>query len=193
MASQKEASSVDDDESMEIDEEQEALNSLVSLTEYVQERNYSKMAKFFNDLMAAYAVKLNSKGNNTVQLVPDQVEPAYTGVHINTEKYEEADFYRMLDAFKSSQMIHAKYALKIVQDAIEKLENFSNISHCNLKKSQTSLPAVLIVGDLHGSMRDLIYIVDKYGVPGKKYRFVFNGDYVGMVFFKISNEFIALY
>jgi hypothetical protein len=183
MATKMEASSTNDNESMEIDEEQEALNSLVNLTEYVQEQNYSKMTKFFNDLMAAYSVKLNSKeNNNTVQLVPELIEPAYTGVHISTEKYEETDLHRMLDAFKSKQIIHARYALKIVQDAIEKLENFSNISHCNLKKTQTQLPAILIVGDLHGSLRDLIYIVDKYGIPGKNYRFVFNGDYVGKLY-----------
>jgi len=36
----------------------------------------------------------------------------------------------------------------------------------------------IIVGDLHGSFRDLFHIINTFGIPGKHYNFVFNGDFV---------------
>ena len=31
---------------------------------------------------------------------------------------------------------------------------------------------------MHGSLKDLYHIIQKYGIPGKNYYFVFNGDFV---------------
>ena len=41
----------------------------------------------------------------------------------------------------------------------------------------TAASPVTIVGDLHGSMEDLEYIIDTYGLPGPNSRYIFVGDY----------------
>ena len=41
----------------------------------------------------------------------------------------------------------------------------------------TAVSPVTIVGDLHGSMEDLEYIIDTYGLPGANSRYIFVGDY----------------
>lgn len=39
-------------------------------------------------------------------------------------------------------------------------------------------PGCIIFGDLHGNFHDLCHVIDKYGLPGLNYKFVFNGDFV---------------
>jgi hypothetical protein len=151
--------------------ELEAFDAIVGISEMLQERNYTTMSKFFDDLLAVYAPNMQKP------LEPDHIDASYTGIHLN-EAYEESDLLKMLESFKNGQMIHAKYALKILHDAIELFQKYPNISECNMKKVRTQLPACIVVGDLHGSLKDLSYIIDKFGIPGKNYRFVFNGDFV---------------
>lgn len=57
--------------------------------------------------------------------------------------------------------------MQIVNDAIKHHKRYSNISNCNLANS--SLPGCILVGDLHGSFKDLYHIIEKFGVPGKNF------------------------
>ena len=156
---------------MTSNDELEAFDSIVPIAEMFQERSYTLMSKFFDDLFAVYSSKMEKP------YIPDQIDSNYTGIHLN-DAYEEADLIKMIESFKNGQMIHAKYALKILSDAINVFQARSNVSECNFKKAKTKLPSCIIVGDLHGSFKDLCYIIDKFGLPGKNYRFVFNGDFV---------------
>lgn len=151
--------------------ETNALNAVIEVNEMIQERNFTSMAKFFDDLFNI----VNSKIANQ-SLQPEYVEATYVGLHIN-ETYEESDFLKMLEEFKSNKMIHAKYAMKILKDAIRNFEKQPNVSMLNLNSHMTRLDTI-IVGDLHGNFRDLYHIIKKFGIPGKNYRFVFNGDFV---------------
>ena len=148
--------------------ERRALNALVGVCEMEQERNYASMSRFFDDLFAAFH-------NFKNLIVPHTVEQSYTGIHLNN-KYEESDFLKLVEQFRNNKILHAKYSLQIVKDALKKHKTFPNISQCDLSKS--SLPGAIIVGDLHGSFKDLHYIIEKFGIPGKNFRFVFNGDFV---------------
>ena len=152
--------------------EKEALNALVLVSEMIQERDYISMARFFNDIFSAYGSHLEK------EIIPESIESSYTGLHLG-EKYEESDFMQLVDNFYKGNMLHAKYALKIITDANNKLKSYSNIAYCDVKKMHTDLMGFVIVGDLHGSFKDLKYIIDKFGIPGKNYRMVFNGDLVG--------------
>jgi hypothetical protein len=147
----------------------EAFEALISLTEMVQERNYASLAQFFEHLFATYSDKFRSC------LKPDTIESNYTGIHFG-KIYEENDFLKMIDAFSNNQQLHAKYAVQILSHAVEKLKKMENIRTCDSTNSQT--PAIVIVGDLHGNFHDLLFIIRKFGIPGKKFRFVFNGDIV---------------
>jgi serine/threonine-protein phosphatase with EF-hands len=145
-----------------------ALNALVNICENEQEREYASISKFFDDLFIVF------ERNEQIDL-PEYVETCYTGIHLN-ETYEESDFLKMIEQFRNNKILHIKYALQILNDALVKHKQFSNISNCNLMYS--SLPSVIIVGDLHGSFKDLYYIIEKFGIPGKEHGFVFNGDFV---------------
>ena len=148
-----------------------AINALVVVNEMIQERNYTSLSKFFDDLFSLINLKI---AGNVIQ--PERIESSYVGLHIN-DVYEESDFFKMIESFRANQMIHAKYAIQILKDAIRNFEKQPNISELNLTLHKSRLDTI-IVGDLHGNFRDLYYIIKKFGVPGKSYRFVFNGDFV---------------
>ena len=156
--------------------EKEAMDALVLVSEMIQEKDYISMAKFFNDMFSAYGSQMKK------EVVPESIEPSYSGIHLG-EKYEDSDFMQLVDNFDKGNMIHAKYALKIIDDATNRFKRYSNIALLDVKKMQNKLRGFVIVGDLHGSFKDLKHIIDKFGIPGKHYRFVFNGDLVGKSFF----------
>ena len=132
-----------------------AINALVLVNESIQEQNYTTMANFFDDLFTLIKNKITDDAK-----YPDTVESSYVGVHIN-EKYEESDFLKMIEAFRGNQMIHAKYALQILNDAIRNYEKQPNIPQLNLNQHKSRADTI-IVGDLHGSFKDLYYIINKY-------------------------------
>lgn len=156
---------------MNTQSEKDALDALVGITEIFKEQGYVSMAKFFDSLFSAFSFKFGS------QVTPETVDETYTGIHLN-KSYEEGDLMLMIESFRNGHILHAKYALQILNDAIKLFEKLPAITVCDLKKTKTQLKGVLVVGDLHGSFRDLYYIIKKYDIPGKQYRFVFNGDFV---------------
>lgn len=158
-------------ESIVSEQMDEAFDSIVGFTEMIQERSYASLAQFFEHLFAAFSE------NFKTTLIPDTVETSYAGVHLGAE-YEENDFVKMINGFNKNQPIHAKYAYQILTDGVKKLKQVENIRICDLNQAVTQLPGVIIVGDLHGNFSDLFYIIKKFGIPGKNYRFVFNGDIV---------------
>jgi hypothetical protein len=146
--------------------EAEALNAVLHLTEHVQEQSFTSMASFFDDLFSAYSKNFGAEA------APDSIESTYTGVHLN-QTYEESDFEKMTTSFKNGSSLHAKYALQILRDSIAAFEKYPNVPECRMSSSNC-----IVVGDLHGSFKDLFYLIQRYGTPGKTCRFVFNGDFV---------------
>lgn len=62
--------------------------------------------------------------------------------------------------------------------------------------SDSCTPArVIVVGDIHGSLADLLYIVDHFGMPSSQNRFIFNGDFVdrGDMGIEIMSILMVLY
>lgn len=149
--------------------EREALNALLNFCELEQERHHVSMSLFFEDLFAVYH---DFKSLNTSELV---VESSYTGVHLS-ESYYEKEFLHLVEQFKNSKTLHIKYALQLVRDSLNKMKHLPNVCECDMRKS--NLNGCVIVGDLHGSFSDLYFIIKKYGIPGKNYFFIFNGDFV---------------
>ena len=145
-------------------EEIVALNSLRGLIEVVQERDFGSMARFFDDLFSVFSSQFSK------EIQPESVEASYTGIHLG-KVYKEEDFMKMVEEFQSGNKLHAKYALQILKDAIAAYQKYPNICEC--KDS-----SIIVVGDIHGSFRDLYYIIEKFGIPGKNNSFVFNGDFV---------------
>jgi serine/threonine-protein phosphatase with EF-hand domain len=144
----------------------DALTAVLNCVEMEEERYFVSTADLFNDLFQAYSLKVDPTKIITV-------ENSYVGLHLG--EYEASDFERLVQSFSNYENLHAFYALKIINDAKELLKKVPNIQTCTIKSNADNL---IIVGDLHGNFRDLKYIIDEYGLPGDKYQFIFNGDFV---------------
>ena len=143
-----------------------ALTAVLNCVEMEEERHFVSTADLFNDLFQAYSLKVDP-----AKVI--EVETSYVGLHLG--EYEASDFERLLTSFSNFENLHAIYTLKIINDAKALLKKMPNIQKCSLKSSSDNL---VLVGDLHGNFRDLKFIIDKYGIPGLKYKFIFNGDFV---------------
>jgi disulfide oxidoreductase YuzD len=165
-----------------MDIEREALHGLLSLTKLLNKNeneypnvNYSSdyiNSRSTSDTAAKLALEAKLKDkylNNEIN---------YQGITVQDGKYKESDFLKMIENFKHDILIKPKYALRILRDSIKLLETMPNITQCNLNKSNTVLDGFIVVGDLHGSLKDLSYIIDRFGIPGRRYRYIFNGDFV---------------
>ncbi|KAG5510932.1 hypothetical protein JKF63_06433 [Porcisia hertigi] len=64
--------------------------------------------------------------------------------------------------------------LKIVRSASKLLQKRSLVQHLTVPQSGT----LVIVGDLHGQMKDLEYILTFMGLPTAERHYLFNGDFV---------------
>ena len=106
--------------------ENEAIKGIVGITEMHQEREYALMAKFFDDMFGAYSLKVKNV------LEPKVIEEDYTGILLN-ESYNETDFTNMIESFKVGKIFHAKYAVRILKDSIEKFSKLPNVPVCHSK------------------------------------------------------------
>lgn len=144
-----------------------ALSKVLDLVEMEQEREFVSNAELFDQLIQAFSLESD--------LVPTSVAKDYVGLHLGT-LYEDNDFNLLLKSFKNNQKLDAFYALKIIKDAQIIFRNLPNISECELDADSDK--GCIVVGDLHGNFNDLCHLIEKYGIPGSHYKFIFNGDIV---------------
>lgn len=99
----------------------------------------------------------------------------YRGVHVVFPLRLDT-VLKLIDQFRNGIVLHRVYVYQIL-DEVEKLMRQANGSPMNTIK----LPAgvrVVVVGDLHGQLEDLLTIFEKCGLPSAKTWFLFNGDFV---------------
>ena len=162
----------------------DALQQVLGIVEMEQERSYLSNAEIFDQLLAAYSSQMNTYAT------PTGVASDYVGVHLG-KVYEDSDMDDLLKSFKNNQVLDAFYVLKLISDAKFVMQKMPNIREC-LVVDPTDR-GVVIVGDLHGSFNDLNNIIYKFGIPGRKYSFVFNGDFVDRGDKQIETLIILLY
>lgn len=76
-------------------------------------------------------------------------------------------------------MLHRSYVVQILEQAKSIIENLPNIVHINFPTSRLPIqPRITVVGDLHGQLKDLLYIFETRGFPSEVHQYVFNGDFV---------------
>ena len=65
---------------------------------------------------------------------------------------------------------------KLLRLSYKMLKEAPNVNHVSLKDSET----LIVVGDLHGQLGDLLHILDEAGLPSEPngVKYVFNGDFV---------------
>lgn len=155
--------------SLKEDEDNQIAFTILNELEYVEERDSIKLSQLFDSLFATFLEENEAKD------IKVEIEPNYNGLKFG-EKFEEGDFKQMLRDFRSNRQIHAKYAIKIFEEAIRLLSSLPNICEFNLKEETSD--ECIVVGDLHGHFEDLVSIMNRFNIPGKYYYFVFNGDWV---------------
>ena len=152
----------------------ETLSNILDIVEMEQERDCVSNAEIFDYLLIAFSSQMKEF------LVPNAPEKDYVGVHLG-QIYEDNDFDLLVKIFKNNQTLDAFYVMKIFNDAKERLGLMPNVRECVLTDAPDSTEdeqKVIIVGDLHGNFEDLCHILGKFGRPGSKYQFIFNGDFV---------------
>lgn len=102
-----------------------------------------------------------------------EVEPTYKGPHLGAT-LQESDLDILIAAFTDQTQLHYKYAFQLVSDAKNILDKDPNIMEFN----PTPNGHIVVVGDLHGQLFDLMTILRRTGLPSAKNIMIFNGDFV---------------
>jgi serine/threonine-protein phosphatase with EF-hand domain len=177
---------------------EKAAFNIVNLIEYAEEQDHLNLNKFFvrwielikkksNDEVTKYISSSIQDDMSQLNEADIKIEADYKGIHLSPE-FNEADFVKLLESFHTSQTLHTRYALLILNRAIEymqRLENVNEISvlederlRLNAEMSEEVDFRVNVVGDLHGQFVDLYTIFELNGLPAKSNMYLFNGDFV---------------
>ncbi|KAJ8338945.1 hypothetical protein SKAU_G00357310 [Synaphobranchus kaupii] len=80
----------------------------------------------------------------------------------------------LVEAFRNKQQLHSRYVLQLLLETWKLLRILPNINHV----STCQCKEIIICGDLHGQLEDLLLVFYKNGLPSLETPFVFNGDFV---------------
>ncbi|CAF3894546.1 unnamed protein product [Adineta steineri] len=162
--------------------------------EYAGEQDQLKLYNFFLELMQAVttnphdaqvvakvlrrnssltglAEELDLKHLTTPEAIT--VESSYRGPHIHTPIHK-GHFEALILAFQRGELLHAHYVLLILHELRHILKRLPNVNIVSTHQSRY----VTVVGDLHGSLADLMVIFHKNGLPSNENPYIFNGDIV---------------
>ncbi|CAF1453730.1 unnamed protein product [Rotaria magnacalcarata] len=109
------------------------------------------------------------------------IEPTYQGPHINLPLTKE-HFEVLILAFQRGELLHPHYVLVILHELRRLLKTLPNVNVVSTHLTKF----VTVVGDLHGSLADLMIIFHKNGLPSNENPYIFNGDIVDRGFQSIE-------
>ncbi|CAF3191088.1 unnamed protein product [Rotaria sp. Silwood2] len=181
--------------------------------EYAGEQNQLKLYNFFLELMQTVAKnprdvtvaakvlrRTSSISGIAEELELEQltspvtisVEALYQGPHVDLP-INKGHLESLIFAFQRGELLHAHYVLLILHELRRILKNLPNVNVVSTHQST----CVTVVGDLHGSLADLMIIFHKNGLPSNENPYIFNGDIVDRgfqsieIFLLISVAFIV--
>lgn len=99
----------------------------------------------------------------------------YRGVHVVFPLRLDT-VTKLIDQFRNGILLHRVYVHQILEEA----DKLFRVVHASPMNAINIPPGVtlIVVGDLHGQLEDLLTILDKNGVPSAKTWYLFNGDFV---------------
>ncbi|CAF4950538.1 unnamed protein product, partial [Rotaria sp. Silwood1] len=170
--------------------------------EYAGEQNQLKLYNFFLELMqtvaknprdvtvAAKVLRRSSSLSGIAEEIELEqlttpttvnVETSYQGPHISLPINKE-HFEALIHSFQRGELLHARYVLLILHELRRILKTLPNVNIVSTHQST----CVTVVGDLHGSLADLMIIFHKNGLPSNENPYIFNGDVVDRGFQSIE-------
>ncbi|UIZ27646.1 hypothetical protein KXD40_005824 [Peronospora effusa] len=99
----------------------------------------------------------------------------YRGVHVAFPLRLDT-VKRLINQFRNGILLHRVYVRQILDES-EKLFRTMHVTPMNEIEIPMGVQLV-VVGDLHGQLEDLLTIMDKNGVPSSNIWYLFNGDFV---------------
>lgn len=81
---------------------------------------------------------------------------------------------KMIEVCRRHGRFHFNTVVKVLRASYKILKAFPNVRHVKLSAKQRCI----VVGDIHGNIMDLLYILDDAGLPGPNNVYIFNGDFV---------------
>jgi len=83
---------------------------------------------------------------------------------------------QMIAEFREGKMLSMLSTLEIIKNVFPIILEEDNVVSIDIPVTETH--RIIIVGDIHGQIEDLLLIIQKYGFPSALTRFLFNGDIV---------------
>ncbi|KAF1791142.1 Metallo-dependent phosphatase-like [Phytophthora cactorum] len=166
----------------------DALNfNTWNLLETVQEQRTVQMVRILNkstsiNELQSMVPMLGSL--DTMQFPDDDVSEKdrvkeslshYRGVHVSFPLRLDT-VKKLINQFRNGILLHRVFVRQILDES-EKLFRKMHDSPMNEIEIPMGVQLV-VVGDLHGQLEDLLTIMDKNGVPNSKTWYLFNGDFV---------------
>lgn len=133
-------------------------------------------AKLFSERLSQFGEKADRDLAATTGFEDIVVENDYNGIHL-TFPLGASHVKMMIETFNDTSKpsyIHAKYLLQLAHEVRLVLKTKPNINEVSTSISKQ----VTVVGDVHGSLLDLLTIFFKNGLPDVTNPYVFNGDFV---------------
>lgn len=176
---------------------EKAAFNINQLIEYAEEQDHLNLNKFFmrwiklikntdNEQVTQYVSSSIQDDQSQYNEDNIKIEPSYTGPHLSAT-FNEADFKKLLYSFKNNEILHTKYVLMILNNAIRCLEKLPNqneiecLDHVPKTEGGAEIAEdyrVNVIGDLHGQFIDLFTIFDLNNLPSPSNVYLFNGDFV---------------
>jgi hypothetical protein len=128
---------------------EKAAFNIINLIEYAEEQDHLNLNKFFvrwieliknksNDEVTRYISTSIQDDMSQLNEADIKIEADYKGVHLSPE-FNEADFVKLLESFRASQTLHTRYALLIVNRAIEYLKKLDNVNEISVLEEEKQM------------------------------------------------------
>jgi len=93
---------------------------------------------------------------------------------IETTKIDSGVCEDIINCYRKGGKLSRKSVVKILRRAYKIMQKLPNVTYMEVPVGSK----LTVVGDLHGQLSDLLYILDEQGLPSATNKFVFNGDFV---------------
>ena len=80
----------------------------------------------------------------------------------------------VVDVFKQGGKLHKDSVQKLLRSCYRSFQTLPNTTKMTVKQGER----LTIVGDIHGQLPDLLYIIESSGLPSATNKYIFNGDFV---------------